>query len=206
MNDALKQHWERVYETKDPTEVSWYQPMPERSIALIRETEVPLQAPLIDVGGGASTLVDILSNSDYTDVTVLDISGAALAKARERLGTKAGAISWLEADVTAFEPQRRYYLWHDRAVFHFLTDPDGVQRYLDVLRTALVPGGHFVIATFGPEGPDQCSGLPVTRYSVDSLANLLQDDFDVRSFEIQDHVTPTGTVQQFLYAWWQVKA
>ena len=205
MTDSLKQHWDRVYENRDPTKVSWYQPVPEKSIAMIRATEIPAQAPLIDIGGGASTLVDVLRNSDFTDITVLDISGAALAKARERLGAAADSISWLEADVTAFEPQRRYYLWHDRAVFHFLTDPDGVQRYLDALRTALVPGGHFVIATFGPEGPDQCSGLPVQRYTVDSLANLLQDDFDVRSFEIQDHVTPTGTVQQFLYAWWQAK-
>ena len=205
MNESLKQHWERVYETRDPTEVSWYQPMPEKSIALIRDTEIPPQAPLIDIGGGASTLVDILSNSDYTDVTVLDISATALAKARERLGAKAEAVSWLEADVTEFDPQRRYYLWHDRAVFHFLTEPDGVERYLTALRTALVPGGHFVVATFGPEGPDRCSGLPVQRYTVDSLANLLQDDFEVRAFEVQDHVTPKGVVQQFLYAWWQAK-
>lgn len=205
MTDALKQHWERVYETRDPAKVSWYQPVPEKSIAMIRATEIPTQAPLIDIGGGASTLVDILRNSDYSDITVLDISGAALAKARERLGAAADAISWLEADVTAFDPQRRYYLWHDRAVFHFLTDPDDIQRYLDALRTALVPGGHFVIATFGPEGPDQCSGLPVQRYTVEGLASLLQDDFDVRSFEVHDHVTPTGTVQQFLYAWWQAK-
>lgn len=205
MTDSLKQHWERVYETRDPTKVSWYQPVPERSIALIRATEIPVQAPLIDIGGGASTLVDILRNSDYSDITVLDISGAALAKARERLGAAADSIFWLEADVTEFEPQRRYYLWHDRAVFHFLTEPDDVERYLHALRTALVPGGHFVIATFGPEGPDQCSGLPVQRYSVDSLANLLQDEFEVRAFEVQDHVTPTGTVQQFLYAWWQAK-
>ena len=205
MTDSLKQHWERVYEVKDPTEVSWYQPIPERSIAMIRATEIPTQAPLIDIGGGASTLVDILRNSDYSDITVLDISGSALAKARERLGPAADAIAWLEADILEFDPQRRYYLWHDRAVFHFLVEPQGVERYLETLRTALVPGGHFVIATFGPDGPDRCSGLPVQRYSVDSLANLLQDDFDVRSFEIQDHVTPTGTVQQFLYAWWQAK-
>ena len=205
MNDSLKQHWERVYETKDPTEVSWYQPIPERSIAMIRAAEIPTQAPLIDIGGGASTLVDILRNSDYTDITVLDISGSALAKARERLGPAADSITWLQADVMEFDPQRRYYLWHDRAVFHFLVEPAGVERYLETLRTALVPGGHFVIATFGPEGPDSCSGLPVQRYSVDSLANLLQDDFDVRAFEVQDHVTPTGTVQQFLYAWWQAK-
>ena len=206
MTDSLKQHWERVYESKDPTEVSWYQPIPERSIAMIRATGIPTQAPLIDIGGGASTLVDILRNSDYSDITVLDISGSALAKARERLGAAADSISWVETDVMEFNPQRRYYLWHDRAVFHFLVEPQGVERYLETLRTALVPGGHFVIATFGPEGPDRCSGLPVQRYSVDSLANLLQDDFDVRSFEIQDHVTPTGTVQQFLYAWWQAKA
>ena len=107
--------------------------------------------------------------------------------------------------MTAFEPTRRYYLWHDRAAFHFLTDPADVQRYLDALRTALIPGGHFIVSTFGPDGPDHCSGLHVQHYSVEQLTNLLESDFVLRAFEIEDHVTPTGTYQQFLYTWWQAK-
>ena len=203
MTEAPKQHWENVYETKGPDEVSWYQAVPTQSMALIRETEIPVEAPLIDVGGGSSTLVDILCNSGYTDVTVLDISEMALTKARQRLGTKADAVSWIAADVTAFDPLRRYYLWHDRALFHFMTDPAQIEAYLRTLRTALIPRGHFVVSTFGPEGPDQCSGLKVQRYSVEQLANVLEPGFELRSFDIEDHATPTGTVQQFLYSRWQ---
>ena len=205
MSESLKQHWENVYETKDPAEVSWYQGVPTRSMSLIRSTGIPAEAPVIDVGGGASTLVDILMNSQYSDISVLDISAPALAEVRERLGDAAGSVTWIEADVTSFEPSRRYYLWHDRAVFHFLTDEPSVRRYLDVLRTALIPGGHFVLATFGPEGPDRCSGLAVQRYSIERLTNLLQEDFELRAYELEDHSTPTGTVQQFLYSWWQVR-
>jgi ubiquinone/menaquinone biosynthesis C-methylase UbiE len=172
-------------------------------MALIRATEVPVAAPLMDVGGGTSTLVDILSNSGYTDITVLDISAAALGQAQARLGTRADAVSWIEADITAFEPLRRYYLWHDRALFHFMLDETEIRKYLQALRTALIPHGHFVVSTFGPEGPDHCSGLEVRRYSVEQLASLLTPDFELRGFDIEDHTTPTGTVQQFLYSRWQ---
>ena len=205
MSESLKQHWENVYETKDSTKASWHQGVPAKSMALIRSTEIPIEAPVIDVGGGASTLVDILMNSQYSDISVMDISAAALAKARERLGEAAGSVTWIESEVTAFEPLRRYYLWHDRAVFHFLTDASDVRKYLDVLRTALIPRGHFVLATFGPEGPDSCSGLPVQRYSIEKLTDLLQEEFELRTFELEDHSTPTGTVQQFLYSWWQAR-
>lgn len=206
MTDAPKQHWEKVYGAKAPDELSWYQAVPTRSMSLIRATEIPVEAPLLDAGGGSSTLVDILCNSGYTDVTVLDISAAALARARARLGAKADAVSWIEADVTAFEPLRRYYLWHDRALFHFMIDETQIQRYLQTLRTALIPRGHLVLSNFGPEGPNHCSGLRVRRYSVEQLANLLAPDFELRSFDIEDHTTPTGTVQQFLYSRWQASA
>jgi SAM-dependent methyltransferase len=205
LSESLKQHWENVYETKDPTRVSWHQGVPVKSMALIRSTEIPIEAPVIDVGGGASTLVDILMNSQYSDISVMDISAAALAKAQERLGEAAGSVTWIESEVTAFEPLRRYYLWHDRAVFHFLTDERDVRKYLDVLRTALIPRGHFVLATFGPEGPDRCSGLGVQCYSIEKLTDLLQEDFELRTYELEDHSTPTGTVQQFLYSWWQAR-
>ena len=203
MTESPREHWDNVYTVKAPDQVSWYQAVPTRSMALIRETAIPVEAPLVDVGGGSSMLVDILCNSGYTDVTVLDISAAALARARARLGPKADSVSWIEADVTAFEPLRRYYLWHDRALFHFMIDAAQTQKYLDTLRTALIPGGHFVLSTFGPEGPDHCSGLPVQRYSVEQLANLLAPDFELCSFDIEDHTTPTGTVQQFLYSRWK---
>lgn len=203
MTEAPKQHWEKVYETKAAADVSWYQAVPTLSMSLIRATGIPVEAPLIDVGGGSSTLVDILCNSGYTDVTILDISRVALGKARQRLGTKADAVSWIEADITEFEPLRRYYLWHDRALFHFMTEPAQIREYLRALRTALIPRGHFIVSTFGPEGPDHCSGLKVQRYSVEQLANLLEPDFELRSFDIEEHTTPTGTVQQFLYSWWQ---
>jgi len=205
MSESLKQHWENVYEAKDSTKASWHQGVPAKSMALIRSTGVPVEAPIIDVGGGASTLVDILLNSQYSDISVMDISAAALAKAQERLGEAADPVTWIESDVTMFEPMRRYYLWHDRAVLHFLTNEPSVRKYLDVLRTALIPNGHFVLATFGPEGPVTCSGLDVQRYSIERLTDLLQADFELRTYELEDHSTPTGTVQQFLYSWWQAK-
>ena len=164
-------------------------PIQERNALIERSRNIVALSGLVEPGVSLSG-DEILAAVEQMEVRVLNIDTGEFDDG---------------IDVTEFDPQRRYYLWHDRAVFHFMIDPDSVHRYLDTLRTALVPGGHFVIATFGPEGPDQCSGLPVQRYSVDSLANLLQDDFEVRSFEIQDHVTPTGTVQQFLYAWWQAK-
>lgn len=202
---TVKAHWQRVYRTKDPTTVSWYQPSPETSMTMIRSTGVAADAPLIDVGGGASTLVDTLLQSGYTDVSVLDVAGEALAHARRRLGDAAATVTWLEADVTAFVPERRYRLWHDRAVFHFLTEAAAVGRYLEVLGTALLPAGHFVLATFGSEGPKRCSGLDVHRYSIDELAGLLGGAFDLCSHEREDHTTPSGNRQQFLYSWWQAK-
>lgn len=205
MTESRKQRWEHVYETRDPAEASWHQPVLAKSMALIRATQVPTAAPIIDVGGGASTLVDTLINSEYSDLSVLDIAGSALAHSQARLGGAAAAVNWLESDVTGFEPDRRYYLWHDRASFHFLTDEASIRKYLQALRTALIPKGHFVLATFGPEGPDSCSGLEVQRYSIEQLTTLLQKHFELRSYELEDHSTPTGTVQQFLYSWWQAR-
>lgn len=204
MNDDLRDHWQKVYATRAPTEVSWYQPIPERSLALIRGTGVPPDAALLDVGGGASTLVDHLLVAGYTDVTVLDIAAAALGAARTRLGEAAVRVRWIEADVTRFTPERRYVLWHDRAVFHFLVEPDRRQRYLDVLGAALAPGGHLILATFGPLGPTRCSGKPVHRYSAADLDALLAPRYRLIRSEIEDHLTPAGQPQQFLYGWWQM--
>lgn len=206
MTESRKSHWKRVYATSEPTEVSWYQPNPARSLALVRATGVSLAAPILDVGGGASTLVDYLLDAGYRDLTVLDIAGEALDRARGRLAAQAGRVTWIEADITEFQPSRRYEVWHDRAVFHFLTAASDRTRYLDVLRSAIRPHGHFLLATFGPEGPTRCSGLDVRRYSVQRLEALFGSDFELRAHEIEEHRTPMGTMQQFLYTWWQAEA
>ena len=205
MGVSRKEHWEHVYRTTEPAEVSWFQTVPAKSMALIRKSEVPTAAPIIDVGGGRSTLVDLLLNSDYSDVTVLDIASNALDASHERLGERAAGVHWIESDVLEFEPLRRYYLWHDRAVFHFLTDPDDVERYLDIMKSALVPGGFFALSTFGPEGPERCSNLPVKRYSVEELTFMLDANFELVKFELEDHTTPKGALQQFLYTLWQAR-
>ncbi|MFQ5546792.1 MAG: class I SAM-dependent methyltransferase [Woeseia sp.] len=206
MNESRKSHWERVYADKEPDELSWYQPVPEKSLSLIRSTGAPLTAPVLDVGGGASTLVDHLLDAGYRDVSILDIAAGALTQSRARLGAAAARVTWIEADVTEFEPLCSYAVWHDRAVFHFLTEATDRAQYLDVLRSALQPSGHIVLATFGPEGPTRCSGLEVQRYSAEQVGALLGPDYQLRAHEVEDHHTPMGTTQQFLYGWWQAEA
>jgi len=166
---------------------------------------VTLDAPVIDIGGGASTLVDHLLAAGYQDVSILDIASSAFTQSRARLGTAAGQAQWIEADVTDFEPGRSYEIWHDRAVFHFLTDATDRERYLHVLRKALRSRGHFLLATFGPEGPSRCSGLEVQRYSVEMLRELLEPEFQLRAYEREEHRTPMGSTQEFLCSWWQAE-
>jgi len=202
MTQPRKRHWEDVYESKAAMEVSWYQANPERSLALVQKTGISREAPIIDVGGGASTLVDHLLDAGYTDLTVLDLAAAALKQAQARLAARAHGVDWLVADVMRFEPRRRYRLWHDRAVLHFLTEAADRERYIQVLRRALEPGGHVIIAVFGPDGPMRCSGLDIRRYNVDLLKELLGPEFTLQSQELENHQTPTGAVQQFLYSWW----
>jgi len=204
MTVSRKEYWDHVYETRSPTELSWFQPVPSRSMTMIRDTGVPTEAPIIDVGAGVSTLVDVLINSDYSNISVLEISVSAIAECRMRIGDDASRVKWLQADVLEWTPKGRYYLWHDRAVFHFMTDQAHANKYLDAMRTALVPGGYFVLATFGPEGPDRCSGFDVQRYSIEELTHLLEDNFELTSYEMEDHTTPTGNVQQFLYSTWRM--
>lgn len=196
-------HWQRIYETRSLAEVSWYEPVPERSLELIRATGIPLEAPILDVGGGASLLVDHLLRSGYTDISVLDVAPAALEQARARLGPVAGRVAWIVSDMTTFVPERRYVLWHDRAMLHFLLRPEEQRRYLAALRKGLAPHGHVVLATFGPEGPERCSGLPVQRYSVAALRALLGPGFQLRDWRNEQHRTPGGETQELLYTWWQ---
>ena len=203
MNTSRKAHWENVYATKESVTVSWYQPVPEKSLELIRSTDVALQDAILDVGGGASTLVDNLLDAGFQDVSVLDIASSAFKQAHARLGASANLITWIETDVTEFEPSRSYAVWHDRAVFHFLTDAADRDRYLDALRKALQPGGHFLLATFGEAGPTRCSGLEVQRYSVEMLTALLEPEYRLCMYEVEEHRTPTGAPQEFLYSRWQ---
>ena len=164
-----------------------------------------MQDPLLDVGGGASTLVDNLLDAGFQDVSVLDIASSAFKQAHARLGASANLIRWIETDVTEFEPSRLYAVWHDRAVFHFLTDAADRDKYLDALRKALQPRGHFLLATFGEEGPTRCSGLEVQRYSVEMLKALLEPEYRLCMYEIEEHRTPAGAPQEFLYSRWQAK-
>jgi SAM-dependent methyltransferase len=199
MGVQAQAHWQRIYEENAPDEVSWYEAVPRASLELIEEAELTRNAAILDVGGGASMLAGQLLDAGYTDITVADISGGALDRARSALGEAADRVTWIEADVRDHDFGRSVDLWHDRAVFHFMVEDADRSGYLGTLRRALRPGGHLIVATFGPEGPTRCSGLPVSRYSEPALAGLLPD-FELVSSRLALHHTPSGTPQQFLYA------
>lgn len=195
-----KQHWDEVYAQKAEDAVSWFQPRPEISLALIQAAGPGKSDALIDVGGGASRLVDGLLAAGFTDLTVLDIAAAALQKSRARLGRDAARVQWIAVDVTRWQPGRRYRLWHDRAVFHFLTAPAERLAYRRALEAALAPGGTAIMASFAPDGPERCSGLPVQRYSPDTLAAELGPTFHLEDSRREEHLTPAGKVQHFQYS------
>jgi trans-aconitate methyltransferase len=205
MTSDPQEHWQTVYKTKAPTEVAWYQPIPQRSLALIQRTGLPPDAAILDVGGGASTLVDHLLAAGFSDITVLDVAPAALAAAQARLGAAGAPVQMIAADVIAWQSSRRYELWHDRAVFHFLVDAALREQYLNVLRAALAPDGCVVMATFGPEGPTRCSGLEVRRYTAAELSAVLGPTFRLVTSGLEEHMTPGGNVQQFTYGLWQAE-
>jgi len=192
-----KKHWETVHGSKTPEETSWYQPVPHLSLAMIDRTKLGPGASLIDIGGGTSLLVDHLLDRGFRDLTVLDISSEALAKAARRLGNRAARVNWIEADVTKFESPRQFDLWHDRAAFHFLTDPADRRAYMNVLRKALVPGGHAIIATFAPGGPEKCSGLQIVQYDAARLGTELGPEFSLQEQQEERHVTPAKREQLF---------
>lgn len=194
-----RDHWENIYATRHPTEVSWYQRRPATSLALLAATGATKDAPLIDMGSGASTLIDALLDAGYSDVTAVDISAQALARTRERLGETAGRVHFIRSDATAFVPPRTYRVWHDRAVFHFLTDPADRERYRAVLERALAPDGDAVIATFAPDGPEMCSGLPTVRYDEAAIAALFAPAFVLADSRREQHRTPAGMLQSFAY-------
>jgi len=187
-----------VYENKGATAVSWFQATPTVSLELIDVLEVAHDEAVIDIGGGASILVDHLVRRGFTDLSVLDVSDAALRQARLRLGDEA-PVSWLCEDVLSWIPRRRYALWHDRAVFHFLTDDADRRAYLDALRSGIRPGGALIVATFAEDGPEHCSGLPVIRYSADGLTHVLGTGLEVVAERRELHTTPAGSVQPFTW-------
>ena len=195
-------HWERVYQTKQPTEVSWYRPHLEVSLQLIEEAAPNRDSQIIDVGCGESTLVDDLLTRGYRNLSVLDVSSTALDVAKERLGDNAGTVNWLCGDVTTIAFTRHQYdVWHDRAVFHFLTDPRDRAGYVRQVARAVKPGGHVIVATFGPEGPTKCSGLDVVRYGPDALHDEFGASFRLLKHLTEIHQTPAGATQQFTYCY-----
>jgi len=192
-------HWETIYGSKAPEAMSWRQERPALSINLIRRTKLATGATILDVGGGASTLVDHLLAEDPQSLVVLDISQTALAHARKRLGEKAGQVKWITADVTTWAPDCKVDFWHDRAVLHFLTKRADREAYFRVLKNALRPGGWVMIAGFAPGGPTECSGLPIVQHDAHSLQNLLGDHFTLVEQHDEMHRTPSGAAQAFRY-------
>ncbi len=195
----MKSHWEKVYSSKKLNEVSWYQPTPQHSPDFIHQLAVPKSAAIIDVGGGDSLLADHLLDEGFTDITVLDISQSVINRAKQRLGERAKKINWIVSDIADLNTDKKFYCWHDRAAFHFLTTPEQVEKYLSVAQKHIADGGRMVIGTFSTEGPEKCSGLPVKQYSEESLTVLLQKWFDKIKCITIDHITPFNTIQNFLF-------
>ena len=192
-------HWEEVYAEKAPDAISWFESLPRSSLAMVEELGMRLDAPIVDVGGGASRLAADLLGRGYSDITVVDISARALERACEDF-PGADRITWVLADVRNHDFGRRFALWHDRAVFHFMVSAEDQRAYLATLARSLEPCGHVILATFGPDGPTRCSGLPVARYSAAALAVTIGNRADLVSWHLEDHRTPSGASQQLLFA------
>ena len=201
--ESRHSHWENVYASKGESEVSWFQESPAPSLALIAEVGAAPTSAIIDIGGGASRLVDHLIEQGFSDVTVLDLSAAALDAAKARLGERGSRAHWLVADATNWQPSRTYDLWHDRAAFHFLTEARDQEAYIARLRQALKIGGHAIMATFALDGPEKCSGLPVERYDAARLGQTLGPGFELKRSHRNDHATPWGSHQLFQFSVFQ---
>ncbi|MBD0399957.1 class I SAM-dependent methyltransferase [Flammeovirga sp. EKP202] len=200
-----KKHWEKIYETKPLEKVSWYQSTPETSLNFVERSFLAPDDKIIDIGGGDSLLVDHLLAKGFQDLTVLDISEKALVRAKERLGSKAEQIKWIATDVCQFKSDSQYAFWHDRAAFHFLTDPQDIENYKRVVSQSIKTDGVMLIATFSEQGPTKCSGIPIQQYSTESLANVFEDDFELVNTQIIDHTTPFDTVQNFVFCCFRKK-
>jgi len=200
-----KQHWEKVFETKADTEKSWFQPYPQTSVQFIKELNIPKDAAIIDVGGGDSYLADVLLQEGYLDITVLDISAKALQNAQKRLGKNAVKVKWVESDVLQFHPDKKYDCWHDRAVFHFVTDNKEINAYKKQIAGSVKEEGKLIVGTFSEKGPEKCSGLPVHRYSQQQLTDTLSSNFQKIKCIEETHQTPFKTTQSFTFCSFQKK-
>ena len=201
--ESKRKHWETIYNTKKLQEVSWYQLVPATSLDFIKETGISKDAAIIDVGGGDSFLVDHLLSLGFTNISVLDISGKALERARHRLGSKAQKVTWIESDITTFKPKEKYDLWHDRAAFHFLNEPEDILKYMQVLEAAIKPNGFLMIGTFSENGPAKCSGIEIKQYAVEELKAIVPSSFLFLEGENIEHPTPTGNIQDFTFCKFQ---
>ena len=194
----VKEHWETIYKAKQPNEVSWTQEVPAASLAFIHQFKIPKNAKIIDIGGGDSNLVDFLLAEGYTNLSVLDISEAAILRAQERLGMDAPKVTWIVSDILEFKPKVKYDVWHDRAAFHFQTEPAKIDTYLNIVKNAV--DGMVIIGTFSTDGPTKCSGLEIQQYDEDGMkAKFIQSDFKNLECKREDHVTPSGAVQNFVF-------
>lgn len=198
-----KKHWEHIYLTKQLQEVSWYQPTPETSLQFIRELNIPKDARIIDIGGGDSYLADYLLDLGYKHISVLDISAAALGRAKVRLGERANLVTWIEADITLFKPLEQYDFWHDRAAFHFLTAPEEIESYIQTVKNGLTAEGKIVLGTFSETGPLKCSGIQIKQYSESTMSKLFTRFFEKLKCSSVDHITPFETFQNFVFCSFQ---
>ncbi|MCB7479862.1 class I SAM-dependent methyltransferase [Christiangramia sediminis] len=201
----LKSHWENIYSTKEFEETSWFQEKPETSLKIIQSLGLSKKAQIIDIGGGNSFLVDHLLKLGYKNISVLDISEMALEKAKERLGEKSEQVNWICSDVTEYNFEQEFELWHDRAAFHFLTEDSQVENYISRLKTSLRSGGYFILGTFSENGPDKCSGIEIRKYSSMDLQELFEKDFEIVRLENLDHKTPWDAVQNFTFGLFRKK-
>lgn len=200
-----KQHWEHICTSRKSEEFSWTQDTPATSISFLKGFNVPKTAPIIDIGGGESKLVDHLLADGYTDLTVLDICAKALDRAKARLGESALKVNWIVSDITEFIPSRKYAVWHDRATFHFLTEESQIEKYVSIASNNLSGDGFMTIGTFSESGPEKCSGLTIKKYSEEALINVLNSAFNKLKCIKEDHVTPFHTIQNFLFCSFQKK-
>ncbi len=198
-NFDRKKHWENIYQTKELKDVSWFQPTPETSLSFFKKFSVPITAKVIDIGGGDSFLVDHLLDLGYQDVSVLDISTAAIDRAKQRLGDKAKNVKWIVADAATFKPTEQYDFWHDRAAFHFLTDEQEIFNYIQTAQESIRPTGVLVIGTFSEQGPKKCSGIEIKQYSENSMTDRFKNFFEKVKCITVDHKTPFGTIQNFVF-------
>jgi uncharacterized UPF0146 family protein len=197
MGNSIKKHWETVYETKNPDQVSWTQEIPKTSLNFIHSFGLDKKAKIIDIGGGDSKLVDFLLEEGFENITVLDISEKVIQKAQLRLGVKADKVNWIVSDITQFNPTTQYDVWHDRAAFHFLTSKVDINKYVEIVKKSV--SKYIVIGTFSENGPQKCSGLEIKQYSQEEITKLFQNDFQVIECFTEDHTTPFDTKQNFMY-------